>query len=73
MSSRALRRLQQDSAEIKVSGTVESSSGDEENPAKNSRKKNNSGNPFAAVRLAVERVLFSGVAILRACWENLID
>jgi len=51
MSSRALRRLQQEAQVIKVSGDVESSSGDEEKPgfSAGKSKKSSVSNPFAAV------------------------
>ena len=58
MSSRALRRLQQEAAVIKVSGDVEeSSSGDEEKPGFSASRSNKSSvsNPFAAVSVLLKR------------------
>lgn len=49
MSSRALRRLQNDGAVIKVSREVEASSEDEEDQPGFSNKKPGTVNPFAAV------------------------
>lgn len=53
MSSRALRRLQQEAAVIRVVGGVESSSGEEERPGfsirKTKKKVESCDNPFAVV------------------------